>query len=64
MGHYLSDFEDRPADRWNYKRVNDLGFESVYTSSSFVRIKRCPVCLCLVEGEHAEAHWTRMHGAD
>lgn len=54
MGHYASEMmEDWPADKWNYRRVNELGFKSISQGD----LKVCPVCKGLVRGQEAEEHY-------
>lgn len=61
MGHYWSEMEDRAADEYDYRAVNDAGFQSVYIGSSRASVKRCPHCFALVEGEFALAHVEAVH---
>lgn len=54
MGHYASEMGyTRSPDKWNYKRVNELGFESIHQGD----LKVCPICKGLVRGQEAEEHY-------
>jgi hypothetical protein len=53
MGHYASEMGYTRSDKWNYKRVNDLGFTSIHMGD----LRVCPICRGLVRGQEAEEHW-------
>lgn len=53
MGHYASEMGYEVTDRWDYRRVNELGFRSINQGDLNV----CPICKGLVRGQEAEDHY-------